>query len=286
MTGHGRATADCEQISADAEVRSVNSRYLKLSVNCGERFVALQPKIESLVRKFIQRGTVYVTLRIQQHNQQDQYLLNADVIRNYQRQLGNLVGNGTVKVESLLSLPGVVQESSDSPVDVEQDWDFIQQAVEQSLKNHWEMRAKEGAAMAADLSANVNQIHQHVEKISQLAPNVVQRYSDRLTTRINQILEKYDVTVEASDVVREIGVFAERTDISEELVRLQSHLGQFDAVIDGDQSNGRKLDFLTQELLRETNTIGSKANDSGIAIEVVEIKSAIERIREMVQNIE
>ena len=140
--------------------------------------------------------------------------------------------------------------------------------------------------MAADLLANGRSIAAHLEEIEKRAPLVVTAYRERLTDRINRLLQEYGVSIQAADVVREVGLFADRSDIAEEIVRLRSHLDQFAAVVGAEESNGRKLEFVVQEMLREANTIGSKANDADIARHVVEIKTAIERMREMVQNVE
>jgi len=136
------------------------------------------------------------------------------------------------------------------------------------------------------LHANCEVIATELDRIEERAPLVVEAYRKRLTERLNKLLEEYEVSIEATDVVREVGIFADRGDISEEIVRLRSHLRQFDAIAASEESNGRKLEFLIQEILRETNTIGSKANDAEIAGHVVEIKTAIERMREMIQNVE
>jgi uncharacterized protein (TIGR00255 family) len=148
------------------------------------------------------------------------------------------------------------------------------------------MRAEEGAAMAADLHANCQAITRSLDSVDDRAPLVVEAYGRRLTERLNKLLDQYPVSIDPADVVREVGIFADRSDISEEIVRLRSHLRQFDSTACGEESNGRKLEFLIQEMLRETNTIGSKANDAEIARHVVEIKTAIERMREMIQNVE
>ena len=140
--------------------------------------------------------------------------------------------------------------------------------------------------MKQDMLANCQKIVGELASVEKLAPNVVEAYGKKMTDRINGMLEKFEVSITAADIVREVGVFAERCDISEEVVRLQNHLQQFNSVVEEPQSNGKKLEFLVQEMLRETNTIGSKANDSDIARHVVEMKTAIERIREMVQNVE
>ena len=148
------------------------------------------------------------------------------------------------------------------------------------------MRQIEGASAARDLLDNCNEIQRFLSLIEVRAPHVSRGYSTRLTERISQLLEKHEATISPSDIVREVGIFADKCDISEEVVRLQTHIDQFAEIINSGQGDGRKLEFLSQEMLRETNTIGSKANDSEIAQNVVEIKTAIDRIREMTQNVE
>lgn len=148
------------------------------------------------------------------------------------------------------------------------------------------MRAEEGRAMGTDLRSNCTTIAEQLAHVEKRAPRVVDNYRQRITDRLQKLLSEYEVTVEASDIVREVGMFAERTDISEEIVRLKSHLDQFDTIMGEQDVSGRKLEFLTQEMFREANTIGSKANDAEIALHVIEIKASIERMREMIQNIE
>jgi uncharacterized protein (TIGR00255 family) len=162
----------------------------------------------------------------------------------------------------------------------------VKEALDQALSNLDSMRTDEGKAMEIDLVENCGTISRELEAIGQKAPLVVEAHRNRLTERVNKVLADYEVKLEASDVIREMGLFAERTDISEELVRLRSHVDQFSSVMELPESSGRKLDFLTQEMFREANTIGSKANDAEIARHVVEIKAAIERMREMIQNVE
>jgi len=140
--------------------------------------------------------------------------------------------------------------------------------------------------MEDDLRVNCRTISDELQRIEQRCPQVIQAYQDRLGERLNRLLAELDVSVTPADLVREVGIFAEKSDISEEIVRLRSHLDQFTAIMDQEGSYGRKLDFLTQEIFREVNTIGSKANDAQIARHVVDIKAAIERIREMIQNVE
>ena len=282
MTGHGQGVADDDLVHVLAEIRSVNNRYLKTTIN-SDLDSARESQLEGMIRDKVQRGSVNLRLKLMFHAGEQDYQINLKAVQKYREQLESL--GSAPQLDSLLQLPGVVQENINQDR-IEPVWHTIESAVELSLGRLLEMRLQEGQAMHEDLLANCERIDELAQKITELSPNVTANYAKRITDRINQLLVDHDVQVEPSDVIREVGVFAEKVDISEELVRLQSHLKQFRTILDSDQSNGRKLDFLTQELLRETNTIGSKANDAEIAAHVVEIKTIIERIREMVQNVE
>jgi uncharacterized protein (TIGR00255 family) len=148
------------------------------------------------------------------------------------------------------------------------------------------MRREEGLAMATDLAANCRAAVASLDRVERRAPLVIDEYRSRLFDRLKRTLAELNVVLQPADVIKEVGLFADRSDISEEIVRLRSHLEQFQATMALPESSGRKLDFLTQEMFREANTIGSKANDVEIAKHVIEIKTSIERIREMIQNVE
>ena len=284
MTGHGRALHTTDQVQVLVEVRSVNNRFLKTNINC-DLDPQFYSQVESLVKNRVDRGSVNLKIKIEWLQRPLEYSLNLPALQAYRQQLSQWEDAAAVPVESLLVLPGVVRENV-SEDDSAVVWPIVEGAVSDALDRLVEMRVREGENMASDLSSNCTGIEQHLREIKELAPGVIDNYSRKLTDRINGLLDKHDVQVEPADVIREVGVFAERVDISEEVVRLGSHIQQFREVLAGSKSNGRKLDFLTQEMLRETNTIGSKANDAAIANHVVEIKTVIERIREMVQNVE
>jgi len=290
MTGHGAARVHRGGVSVAVEVRSVNSRYYKLSVRATDGFASLEPRLDEVVRRYIRRGTVQVDLRVERDSSPDSFRLNAVVLASYQRQLSEvyqrLQMEESVRLESLLLLPGVVEERLPNPCGTEAEWEAIEEALVQSLENLTQMRAKEGEAMAADLLENCRTIAAQLSCIEKRAPLVVENYRGRLTERLNRILSEYEVKIEPTDVVREIGLFTERSDVSEEIVRLRSHLDQFQSTVQLPEGSGRKLEFVTQEMFREANTIGSKANDAEIACYVIEIKAAIERVREMIQNVE
>jgi len=290
MTGFGEAHCQQGALTVAVEVRTVNSRFFKLSVRAGDGYASLESNIERLVRKNIRRGTVQVTLRIDRARPPDDFKINAEVLDSYRRQLETLRRQwnlpGDTPLEALLPLPGVVEEASQTPFDLEADWPLIARTLEAAMENLAQMRMEEGRAMAEDLRANRAAIVRAVKRVQQRAPLVVDAYRARLDQRLKHVLAEYDVSLDAADLIREVSLFAERGDISEEIVRLLSHLEQFEATMDLPESSGRKLEFLTQEMFREANTIGSKGNDVEIARDVIEIKAAIERIREMIQNIE
>lgn len=290
MTGFGEAHQQEDALAVAVEVRTINSRYFKLSLRSGEGYSALEPQIENLVRSHIKRGTVQVNLRVERAPRPDDYRVNATVLGAYQSQLEHLRTQWQVKepvgLDALLLLPGVITELGPRDRDAEQEWPLIRRTVESALAHMMQMRADEGRAMAADLAANCETIRIELDGIDARAGAVVDAYREKMLDRVTKAMADYSVSLEPADLVREVCIYAERSDISEEIVRLRSHLEQFASIMASEESSGRKLEFLTQEMFRETNTIGSKASDIQISRHVIEIKAAIERIREMIQNVE
>ena len=289
MTGHGAAHQQADGISVAADVRTVNSRFFKLSTRSNEACSGLDSRVDETVRSVIRRGAVQVDLRIERDTESD-VLLNESVLASYCQQLqsfrNTLDGVAPLQIELLLALPGVINDSRAVQQDTDAVWPAVKQTLTAALDGLTKMRAAEGRAMAADLEVNRLDIKSHLEQIEARAPLVVDSYRERLTDRINKMLTEYDVQIEPANVIREVGIYAERSDVAEEIVRLHSHLVQFHKIMMMDESQGKKLEFVTQEMFRETNTIGSKANDAEITAHVIDIKAAIERIREMIQNIE
>ena len=246
--------------------------------------------MESEVRATVHRGTIQVNLRIDRQRSPDDYRINVDVLDHYRRQLEGLRQQWQVtepvSFAALLPLPGVVDDAAAVAVDAAEDWPVVQRTLQAALESFGRMRGEEGRAMAVDLTANCRLAAASLDQIERRAPLVVEEYRARLYDRLKRTLAELDVVLDPGEVIKEVSLFADRSDISEEIVRLRSHLEQFQASMTLTESAGRKLDFLTQEMFREANTIGSKANDVEITRSVIEIKTAIERIREMIQNIE
>jgi uncharacterized protein (TIGR00255 family) len=290
MTGFGEARGQAAGLSVHVEVRTINNRHFKLGYRSSDGYAPLEPDVENVVRQLMRRGTVQVNLRVDRQLSPDTYRINASVVENYRAQVDALCGRngwkGNVGLEVLLQLPGSVDEQARANFEPHEDWPTIEPLLRQALEAVNKMRIDEGKALLADLAANCQAIEQLLEGIVQRAPAVSESYRERLQGRVNKALEELNVTLEPTDLVREVSLFVDRSDISEEAVRLRSHLQQFGEALRLEESSGRKLEFIVQEMGREVNTIGSKANDAEISRYVVDVKSALERIREQIQNVE
>jgi len=290
MTGHGDAIAVVDGLRIAVEIRSVNNRHLKISSRVSSIAESLEPQIDNLLREFIRRGTVQVQVRVEQASGEDAYQLNETALKSYVDQCRHWAAelglHDTLSIRDFLSLPGVVSTGLSADEKSEEVLQATLDIVRQAAMQHQMMRAKEGKAMANALSASIMNLQQHSSQIAERSPIVLKEHSQRLEARVRQAFESAQHTFQPSDLLREIQIMADRLDIHEEVVRLRSHLEQFLSIIHGQESQGRKLDFLIQEIFRETNTIGSKASDVTIARHVVEMKTTIEQMREIVQNIE
>ncbi len=285
MTGQGVATVSDENATLTIEIRAVNNRHLKINLRAPDSLIAHESSIEKQIRSAVGRGTINVNIKVMKHSRQDDFTIDTELLQAYQAQLRSL-SQTSPSLESLLGLPGVVINNVTSDSSVASVLTLSNDALQQALGQFNRMRETEGNAIEAVFNQQLDSLKMIVEQIKDRAPVVVTNYQERLTDKINKLLETHDVTLNEGDLAREIGLYADRCDITEEVVRLNSHLEQFRNVMQSATSQGRKLDFITQELFREVNTIGSKANDTLIANSVVEAKTIIERIREQVQNIE
>ena len=293
MTGFGGVSVANNGITVFVEIKAVNNRFLKVSLRTNEGYSALEPRIEGIARESLLRGTVNLNLRITREKSMADYSINSEMLEYYARRLqsvGEAMGLANeIRLSELVALPGVAEEAMPDEDKTEKVWPVVEQAVREAMNKLNVMRRNEGDAMVVDLKENTQRLAEQIRIIEEAAPTVVDQYRIKLTERVERIMAEHKMTVEPADLIREVAIFADKSDISEEIVRFKSHLKQFETTMQSDRSNeghGRKLDFLTQELFRETNTIGSKANDSVITNHVVQMKTIIERIREMVQNIE
>lgn len=291
MTGHGRAQQTDDGLSLEAEVRSVNNRFLKVTYKLHESLSFLENQIEGLVREKVRRGSVHVTLRLSGGADAMANKVSESTLKSYLDQVRSGVGNGygsgyTIVVElgSALQLPGVLLPNRGP--EPEKLTALALSTIGQALDELNRMRQIEGGQMAKELIEAASKVRAISGQIEARAPNVLIDYRKRLESRVRSALAEMLPTVGEIDVLREVVQFSDRCDIREEIVRLYSHLDQFLGALSDRESQGRRLDFLIQEIARETNTIGAKANDATIAHGVVSIKTTVEQMRELVQNVE
>lgn len=291
MTGYGEASYSSDTLQIAVEMRAVNNRYLKVSLRATEPYNLLEPEVEKVIRRLVKRGTIQVHLRYYRQYAPQDFQVNAVALRSYLGQLRTMaselgVSDSPTLLAHVLALPGVVPEPSSVALDLEDEWPVLEKVIEEAVGKLQQMRLDEGRAMGQELLHLRDHIRQQLTAIRSRSPMVAEAYRERLLERVRTALGELDVEIDRTDLIKEVAIFAERADISEEVVRLASHLDQFQEIINEPESAGRKLEFLTQEMFRETNTIGSKASDVDISRFVVEIKGALEKIRELVQNVE
>jgi len=290
MTGHGRGEAARDGFKLMVEVTSVNRKQMDITVLLPRALEVLEPQIRDEINHRVSRGrlTVRVTMHAADGATQP-VSINRPLAAAYARELGTLAGElgltGGVTLETLLRAPGVLQSLEDTGAPEEQFWPPLEKALKQALDGLAEMRRREGAHLAKDLCERMEHLSKAVARIRKQAPKVAARQREALRERVKAA--GLALTPEDEErVTREVVFYADRSDITEELTRLESHFKQFNAALKAKEPVGRTLDFLSQEMNREINTIGSKANDAVISREVIVAKAELERFREQVQNVE
>lgn len=288
MTGYGRAGALLHGRDIKVELRSVNARFFEYSSRLPRSCAFLEDKLKKLVAARVSRGKVELSLSIQTVTAADTVVsVNWPLAEGYRIVLDEMVRRMEVKndvtVGMLARFPDVLVQTA-APTDEEELWQDVRVVAEQAVDAFVAMRAAEGEKLKADIAGRLTTIETLVAQIEADSAGRVQAYSDKLYARLQELLG--DRTIDEARLVTEAAIFADKTAIDEETVRLHSHVAQYREILQLEEPIGRKLDFLTQELNRESNTIGSKCQDVAITRLVVELKSEIEKIREQIQNIE
>jgi uncharacterized protein (TIGR00255 family) len=291
MTGFGETSAQVDGADYVVEIRSLNSKYYKTQIRLPEELLALEAELEAALSRRISRGSIVLTVRLADCSANAAAKLNTDAIQHYLRQLLDVEGlahdSTRIDVAALLGLPGVViPETGEERL--EQARKVVERLLDEACEKLQGMRRREGQMLLAELHKHRQRIEDHLQVVADRVPNMIDLYQQRLHLRMESLLAESGAAVREEDLLREVAVFAERSDIAEEVSRLQGHMAQFAELIDSDSEEpvGRTLDFLAQEMLREANTIGSKCLDVEISRRIVEIKGAIDRIKEQVQNVE
>ena len=288
MTGYGKGDAVSEQGSFLVEIRSVNHRYGEVSVRMPRAFLSQENEIKRLVSVLLKRGKIDVTVQWEEASGVDSIpQVNSALAQGYCEAFRQLSGElglpGEVALALILAQKGVLRDSGGT-IDETGLLPQLTDAVRSAVTAIDSMRTREGEALAADLLARRRQVAEWVEQIRERTPLMVAEYQQKLSTRLEQLLG--DVELDPARLAQEVALLADRCDITEELVRLNSHFAQFDEALRMKEPVGRKLDFLMQEMNREVNTIGSKANAAAIASLVIQVKAEMEKMREQVQNVE
>ena len=290
MTGYGAAQMEDGGVGYALEIRSVNNRYLKLHVKLPDDLQFAETDIDRLVRNRISRGTVTCTFRRRSDAAEVAKSLNVAALQRYVDLLAEIrIGEGvstTIDLATVALFPGVTDPGNVDESVKKHKLDILLKLTERGIDALTAMRRDEGKALSAELHAYCDTIRRELDAVAERAPFVVNEYHERLKSRVTTLLQGGGFELAADGLMREVAIYAERCDITEEISRLRSHLDQFVQLCERGEQVGRTLDFLAQELLREANTIGSKSNDTTIARAVVQIKSMIDRLKEQVQNVE
>lgn len=285
MTGYGDASCEADGVHYAVELRSLNNRYFKATIRLPEEIAGLEAELDSVLRKRLNRGSITMVVNFSDTTAATTSEINEAALERY-LELRERLG-ATVELGSLLALPGVIQPPRSAEL-LERARPPVRELLDRALERLIAMRQSEGRGLADDLLKHRSYIAERIDGIADRAPAVVEEYHQRLRSRMDDLMARAQLNVNAADLVKEVAVFAERCDISEETQRIKAHLDQIEQILarDDGEPAGRTLDFLAQELLREANTIASKSNDAVISRVIVEVKGAIDRIKEQVQNVE
>lgn len=289
MTGYGRGECARDGVKVTVELSSVNRKSGEITLNLPRDLEPLEAQVRDEINKRISRGRLNVRVTVHAASSEPTTArVNAALASAYATEFARLAAElklaGGVTLEALMRAPGVL-EAEEDVVEAESFWPAVQAALQQGLEALVKMREREGTHLAKDLATRIATIQEAAGRIGQQTPQVQVQYRERLLERIRQAgLE--GIAPDDERLLKEVVLFADRTDITEELTRLQSHFQQFADCLKAKEPVGRTLDFLSQEMNREINTIGSKAQDAVISREVVTVKAELERFREQVQNVE
>ncbi len=288
MTGFGRGEEERGSRVWTAEVRCVNNRFLDVKIKLPRGYGALEGKIRKTIAAYHQRGRVDLVCTVQgDFSDLHKISANIDLAVEYRRTMARMAEELQMDDDTTLSqiavCPGVLTADQQSE-DMETVWPVIEQALEQAMQNCEAMRLQEGESLYTDLRERLDGFTAVVAQIETLVPQLLERRKRNLQERLEKLLGSVDL--DPMRLHQEVAIMADKTDVTEELVRLRSHIEQFNGFLVEEDAVGRKLDFLIQEFLREVNTLGSKINDAETAHLIVDLKSELEKIREQVQNIE
>ena len=288
MTGYGRAEYADEDLKIAVEIKSVNNRYLDIGIKMPRQLGMLEAGIRAELKKYISRGKVdvYITYEdLKEANMQVKYNSKiAGEYLKYLRQMAQEHGlDDDIRVSTLSKYPDVLT-MEEEPMDPVQLWDRLRAVVDEAAENFREARVREGEFLRNDLIGKLNEMQGHVDFITERSPQIIAAYRQRLCDKVKELIG--DAVIDDSRIVQEVTIYADKVCVDEELVRLQSHIKATREALDGSEGIGRKLDFIAQEMNRESNTILSKSDNLEVSDRAIELKTTVEKVREQIQNIE
>ena len=288
MTGYGRGEVDHGGAKLSVELNSVNRKQSDIVVNLPRDLAELEPRIRQTINEKISRGRMNVLVTLQESaNGARTLALDTGLARSYHEAMltlqKELNAPGEITIGTILQAPGVMR-SPEHSIDAAEAWPVLQQALAAALAELIKMREREGKHLAKDLIHRLKVLRKEIKEVRTLYPEVVKKYRSALLERIEKA--GLNLPIDDERLLKEISFFADRSDISEELTRLESHLAQFAHHLRKNEPVGRTLEFITQEIFRELNTLGAKSNDAATSQHVVACKSELEKIREQIQNLE
>jgi uncharacterized protein (TIGR00255 family) len=290
MTGYGTAKGRIEGDLFSAEIRTVNNKYYKSRIKLPDHLLFLEEDIDRFLQKKLHRGMVNCVLKHKDTSGSSLFEINSELLKTCLNKLNSVSSESNVKTKidmaKLLDLPGIICPVEPDAEQAEKIKKKILKITSDAADNLIEMRKAEGKSLAKDLSSHCELMKKTIKKISKLSDKVPKEYFGKLKSRAQKLLKKTNTEIDEQTLAREMAIYAEKSDISEELSRLSSHIEQFHNACNNDGQVGKRLDFLTQEMLREANTIASKSGNPEITHFVVDMKCLIDRIKEQVQNVE
>ncbi len=288
MTGFGRAVKEIDGYVITVEIKSVNHRYFEFSSRVPRQYGFIEDKLKSYINSSVSRGKVECYVSIEALNTEAaQVVINNTLANAYINALKELQTSYDLKEDfgasTIARFPDVLVVKK-AEEDEEKIWSYVKSVTDEALSKFIEMRTVEGEKLKQDVYSRGQYILECVSFVEERSPQTVKEYNDKLVERVHNLIG--DVSLDENRIIQEVAIYADKVAVAEETVRLRSHIAQLNTFLESEEPVGRKMDFLVQEINRETNTIGSKANDVDIARKVVDIKSEVEKIREQIQNIE
>jgi uncharacterized protein (TIGR00255 family) len=290
MTGFGSARADSKDELITVELSSVNNRYLKINSKVPEALYPFERDIEQAITDSTVRGTIYATITVQSPQIDGASKVDEKVAADYIKQARALARHhklsDQISLDALLALPNVIRSKVTAEAEKKALWNRVKAVLDKAIDNLCRMRANEGEKLRREMVQRIATLERGLAKVERRRPLMLDEYKKKFKARLKALLEESGVSMPEEGILREVAIFADRADVAEEMNRLKSHFSQFLAALEAKEAPGKKLDFITQEMLREINTIGAKSNDAESTRIVVEMKTEVGKIKEQIQNVE